>query len=414
MVHEPLAADVPDGPLPVCDLTSDSEEPCEEPAVARRWSGWAVFAAATLGALAGGTLVAAAALFVFGLLPWVRPVSEVKAPERPAPIVIEPDGESDRAVAVAAKVTPAVVNVTVQQVARDPFTGARVFRAAGNGSGVVLTEDGHILTNAHVVDGASNVLVKIGVEDVEATLVGVDRSSDLAVIKVDRTSLPVAELGTSSGLQVGQFVVAIGSPFGLEKTVTTGIISALQRTNLAEGPEDLTRYTNLIQTDAAINPGNSGGALADAEGRVIGINTLIQSPTGAYGAPQSAGIGFAIPIDFARDVAEQLIAKGFAEHPFMGVQTTTVDQATATRYGLGVDRGALVLFVVPGSPAESAGVEAGDILVRIADRDIGSGEDVFGAVRSRRVGDEIEVVVVRSDTQRTLRLVLGSDAAPRP
>ena len=218
-------------------------------------------------------------------------------------------------------------------------------------------------------------------------------------------------MGSSADLRVGQFVVAVGSPFGLEKTVTAGIISALQRTGLANGASDLAAYTNLIQTDAAINPGNSGGALVDEEGRLIGINTLIQSPSGSVGAPQSAGIGFAIPIDFAMDVGAQLIENGEAEHTYMGVSTTTIDENLAEQYGLDVSRGALVGFVEPGSPADEAGIERGDIIVQIDGNDIEGGDDVFGAVRARRIGDSLTVVVVRGSAERDLDVVLGSDAA---
>lgn len=403
--------------LPVCEYTGDSDEPCEEPAKAKRWSGAAVVFSAALGAVAGGVLVAATMLFLFGLLPGIRPLAPDSGDDaaRVAPLAgalqVRSAEETDRAVAVATKVTPSVVNVTIEQRVVNPYTGVRGTQQVGNGSGVIIREDGYILTNAHVVEGASGVLVKIGVEDLPAEIVGTDQATDLAVIKVERTGLPVAELGSSEDLQVGQFVAAIGSPFGLEKTVTTGIVSALQRTSLAEGPESVTQYTNLIQTDAAINPGNSGGALVDEEGKIVGINTLIQSPTGAYGAPQSAGIGFAIPIDFARYVAEQLIASGKAQHAFMGVQTTTVDENAAASSGLSVDRGALVQFVVPGSSADAGGLEAGDIILRVGEREIAGSEDVFAAVRSLKVGDTVEVVVVRQDTERTLRVTLGSDSS---
>ncbi len=212
--------------------------------------------------------------------------------------------------AVAAKVVPAVVNVTVQQQGFDPFTGQNVRRDVGNGSGVIVREDGYILTNYHVIEGADSIVVTVGVEDKPATVVGIDTSSDLAVLKIEGDGYPAAEAGSSKDLRVGQYVMAVGSPFGLEKTVTVGIISALNRSSLVDGTNDLTTYTNLIQTDAAINPGNSGGALVDSLGRLVGINTLIQSPSGSVGAPQSAGIGFAIPVDFAIDIAKQLIETG--------------------------------------------------------------------------------------------------------
>ncbi len=205
-------------------------------------------------------------------------------------------------------------------------------------------------------------------------------------------------------------MVAVGSPFGLEKTVTSGIISALQRTSFAESATDITAYTNLIQTDAAINPGNSGGALVDQKGMLIGVNTLIQSPSGSVGAPQSAGIGFAIPVDFAMSVANQLIETGVATHPYIGIRAVTIDEALAAQFALPIARGALVQFVEPGSPAETGGIERGDIVVSIGDREITSIEDVYGAVRAFAIGDSVEVVVLRADTRRTFDVTLGSDA----
>ncbi len=407
--------EVVSGPLPVCEYTGDdAEEPCEEPATVKRWSGAAVITAAALGALAGGLLVATALAWVFGAWPGAqryvpRPVGTVTS----APITIEPNANTDTAVAVAAKVTPSVVNVRVERRFFDPFTGSSGLREAGNGSGVMIRPDGHILTSYHVITGADRVVVTVGVDDVEAEVVGVDPSTDLAVLTIPGGPYPAAEVGSSADLKVGQFVAAVGSPFGLEKTVTTGIISALQRSSFAQGSRDITAYTNLIQTDAAINPGNSGGALVDAQGRLIGINALIQSPSGTVGAPQSAGIGFAIPVDSAMDVALQLIETGRVEHPFMGVSSTTIDQATASQFGLPVSRGALVQFVEPGSPADRAGIQRSDIIIEMDGRDIRGVEDVFAGVRARKVGETAKLTVVRADMERVIEVVLGSDADRR-
>ncbi len=325
-------------------------------------------------------------------------------------IAISPDSDLSFSEAVAAKVTPSVVNVSIEQAIVDPISGATQLREAGNGSGVIIDSEGYVLTNEHVIAGADRIIVTVGVDDVEAEVVGRDESTDLAVLKIPAGDYPSIDIGSSEDLRVGQFVVAVGSPFGLDKTVTAGIISALQRSSFAEGPTDLTAYTNLIQTDAAINPGNSGGALVDEQGRLIGVNTLIQSPSGSVGAPQSAGIGFAIPVDFAVEVASQLIEDGTVELPYMGVSTATIDENLAAQFGLEVARGALVRFVEPGSPADEAGLERGDIVVVIADRDIEGVEDVFAAVRSRKVGDTVEVTVVRSGVERTFDVILGSDA----
>ncbi len=399
-----------DEPLPVCDYTTDGDEPCEEPSAVRRWSGASVVLAAALGAVAGGLVTAAAAAWALGLFPNVRPLGGAVVSNQSAPIRIQVRGEVDAAVAVASKVIPAVVNVSVEQRRFNPFTGEVELRESGNGSGVIIRADGHILTNYHVIEDADRIMVRYGVDELPAEVAGVDASTDLAVIKVARTGMPEAELGSSDTLKVGQFVVAVGSPFGLERTVTSGIISALGRSSLAGDTQGVARYTNLIQTDAAINPGNSGGALADAQGRVVGINTLIQSPSGAVGAPQSAGIGFAIPIDFARNVADQLIETGRAIHPYMGVISLGVDADIARQLALPVDRGALIDFVEPDSPADKGGLRRGDVVVKVGSRDVSGPEDLISAIRAARIGDELKVVVVRGDTERDLSVTLGSDA----
>lgn len=403
---------VVEGPLPVCDYTgSPDDEPCEEPALVRRWSSAAVIAAAGIGAVVGGVLVAAGIMWALGFFPGVRPVAVEPGTgvTRPSDTQITVGGDVNAAVAVASKVTPSVVNVSVQRQFRNVITGAVELREVGNGSGVIIREDGYILTNYHVIENADRIVVTVGVQDVEAEVRGEDRSTDLALLKVPGTDHPAIDLGSSADLEVGQFVVAVGSPFGLEKTVTAGIISALQRTPDGEGL-GIARYTNLIQTDAAINPGNSGGALVDAEGRLIGINTLIQSPAGAVGTPQSAGIGFAIPVDFARIVADQLIETGRAIHPYMGVQSVTIDENLSVQFDLPVRAGALVQFVEPGSPADAGGLRRGDIVVRVDDRDISRAEDLVAVVRSANVGDTLEIIVIRADTERDLSVTLGSDS----
>ena len=206
--------------------------------------------------------------------------------------------------------------------------------------------------------------------------------------------------------------MAVGSPFGLEKTVTSGIVSALQRSErVQQSATDITTYTNLIQTDAAINPGNSGGALVDEQGRLVGLNTLIQSPSGGVGAAQSAGIGFAIPVDFAMAIADQLIKSGKASHPFIGVSTQTVDEALSVQYNLPVKSGALVAFVQPDGPSATAGIKRGDIIVKIGDTRVASVEDVFAAIRQYKIGDRVKVDLVRADSTLSVDLTLGSDTS---
>jgi putative serine protease PepD len=366
--------------------------------------------AAFFGALVGAAVVAAVILVVWGI-PGVGGAAD--PPGQPvAGIDITTSDDIGFAEAVALKVTPSVVSIGVQQSGFNPFTGQDVTQVVGNGSGVIIRGDGYILTNDHVVAEADALIVTIGVEELAATIVGRDPSTDLAVIKVARTGLPAIEMGSSADLAVGQPVVAIGSPFGLDQSVTTGIVSALGRTSYIESAQaQLTAYTSLIQTDAAINPGNSGGALTDAQGRLIGINTLIQ--TGSGGVAQSAGVGFAIPIDYARTIAEELIATGVVAHPYMGISSLTISESIAARFDLPVSAGVLVDTVMSGSPAEAAGIERGDIIVAIGGTTIASVEDVFIAVRSNAVGDVVQIDIVRGEDEITLDVTLGSDSDRR-
>lgn len=403
------------GELPVCDYTGEpTDEPCEEPATVKRWSSAAVVVSAAMGALVGGAIVALVAAFMFGGLLGVRLAGDGSPSSGGSSagggITISPESNLSFSEAVAEKVTPSVVNVTTEQARTDFWSGATDLFETGNGSGVIIRDDGHILTNYHVIEGADRIIVNLGPEDAEATVVGVDRSSDLAVLKVEGQDMPAIEVGSSQDLRVGQFVVAVGSPFGLDKTVTAGIISALQRSSTAASQTNTTTYANLIQTDAAINPGNSGGALVDEQGKLIGINTLIESPSGTVGAAQSAGIGFAIPVDLAMNIAEQIIETGKATHPFLGASTATIDENIAAQYNLPVDRGAIVQLVEPGSPADEAGLQRGDIIVAINGDEVSSFEDVFAAIRSREIGDALELTVVRGETERELTATLGSDA----
>jgi S1-C subfamily serine protease len=407
----------PDAPLPVCDYTTDSDEPCEEPSRVKRWSGAAVVTSATIGAVIGGVLVAAALVWAFGLFPGSgqtpsTPTSSTAA--TPANFSITANSSNlDIAEAVAKKAVPSVVNVTIQQAVIDPFTGNKSYQDLGNGSGVIIRSNGYILTNNHVVSDADRILVSVGVTNKVAKVIGTDSTTDLAVIKIDGSGYPAIQIGSSKNLQVGQWVMAVGSPFGLEKTVTSGIVSALQRSEQAQGQSgyDLTTYTNLIQTDAAINPGNSGGALVDDQGKLVGLNSLIQSPSGGVGAAQSAGIGFAIPADFAIDIANQLIATGHATHPYMGVTSQTVDESVAAQFGLNVKSGALVRFVAPGSPAEAGGIKAGDIITKIGTTNVTAVSDVFSAIRDHKINEKVPVVVVRNGRTLTLSVTLGSDSS---
>ena len=281
----------------------------------------------------------------------------------------------------------------------------------GTGSGVVIRSDGYILTNNHVVESAATggeirVTLDDGERELPAEIVGRDPVTDLAVLQVrSDEQLPAATLGQSRALVVGDPVIAIGSPLGLSGTVTTGIVSALNRTVDVPG-EGGTRNPlfNAIQTDAAINPGNSGGALVNAKGEVIGINSAIATLGGGglFGGEQtggSIGVGFAIPIDEAKSVAEEIIRTGEATHPSIGVSATTVSSGSDRR-------GALVREVVPGGGAARAGLEPGDLIVQVDDEEVTSVDELILAIRAHRIGDSVTVTYVRDGDTRTAEVEL--------
>ncbi|SDN53079.1 putative serine protease PepD [Klenkia soli] len=285
---------------------------------------------------------------------------------------------------IAQQVGPAVVSIEV-----------RVGDSGATGSGVVVdAENGYIITNNHVVSGAADVdgaeirAVFSDGSGSAARIVGRDPASDVAVIKVEKPGLVAASLATPGSVVVGDPVVAIGSPLGLAGTVTSGIVSALDRpVRLSGEGSDTNAVISAIQTDAPINPGNSGGALVDGTGAVIGINTAIASLGGTGTGGGSIGLGFAIPIDKARDIAEQLISTGTAVHASLGVQARTVTDS--------VRDGALVVNVEPGSPAEAAGIEEQDTIIAVDGQPVGSSEELQVAVDSKAPGDTVTVEVVR-------------------
>ena len=280
------------------------------------------------------------------------------------------------------------------------------------GSGFLIDNEGHIVTNNHVVEGATKVEVKLGSSDTEheAEVVGTDPATDIALLKVEvpaNQQHPLS-LGDSSKVSVGDPVVAIGNPFGLDRTVTAGIVSALQRQ--IQAPNGFA-ISHVIQTDAAINPGNSGGPLIDSEGRVIGINSQIQ--TGGSG-DGNVGIGFAIPINTAREVVEQIEKNGKVQHAYIGISGGDVTPALAKALKLPVEKGVLVNEVVKGSPADKAGLEGGhteatiegvpvrlggDIITEVEGKPVSSMEEVVDAVNSAQPGDKMELTVLRGDNE---------------
>ena len=290
---------------------------------------------------------------------------------------------------------------------------------AASGSGFLVDTEGHVITNSHVVEGAKQVEVTLGSSDTvyDAEIVGTDPGTDVAMLKVDAPAdqLHPLTLGDSSQVQVGEPVIAIGTPFGLERTVTAGIVSALQRQ--IQSPNGFS-ISHVIQTDAAINPGNSGGPLIDSSGSVIGINSQIQ--TG--GSSGNVGIGFAVPINTARDVIRQLKTSGEVEHAYLGVSGGTITADLAEALKLPVDRGVLVDEIVEGGPADEAGIRGGDssatieganikvggdIIVAIDGRQVADMEEVINAVNSAAPGDELRLTVRRGDERKDVSVTLG-------
>jgi S1-C subfamily serine protease len=290
-----------------------------------------------------------------------------------------------------------------------------------SGSGFLIDDEGRILTNQHVVEDATRVRVRFGEEGqrVNAKLLGADPNTDVALLQVDPDDLRDAkplELGQSSKVKVGESTIAIGSPFGLEGSVSTGIVSALDRE--IESPNGFA-IDEVIQTDAAINPGNSGGPLLDAAGRVIGINSQIATD----GARANSGVGFAVPIDTARDVAEKLEQDGEIKRAYLGVSTAPVDRALAQALDLPEQNGALVQEVVDGGPADDAGLRAGsrrtaegviaggDLIVQVGDVKIDEPDDIVNAIEDLKPGDDVEITFLRGDDRRTVTVELGERPA---
>jgi serine protease Do len=277
-----------------------------------------------------------------------------------------------------------------------PDDSGRGHRQQGLGSGVIVTEDGYILTNNHVVDGADEV--KVSLQDgreLAAKVVGRDPKTDVAVLKVEARSLPAMAMGNSENIEVGDVVLAVGNPFGIGQTVTMGIVSATGRATLGLDYED------FIQTDAAINPGNSGGALVDSDGRLVGINTAILSRSGG-----NQGIGFAIPVNLARDVMEALVRDGKVTRGYLGVMIQDVTPALAKKFGLEEVRGALVGEVTPKGPAAKAGVESGDVIAKINGREVKDSRQLKLAVARVAPGDTATLTVLRDGKEKTLKVKL--------
>ena len=288
--------------------------------------------------------------------------------------------EEETVIRVARAATPAVVGIS---------------RGGGSGSGVIVRADGVIITNAHVVGNARSVEVTTADgRTLTGTVLGRDADVDTAIVQVRASNLPVAPLGDSDRLEVGQIAVAIGNPLGLERTVTRGVVSAVNR-----DPRGIGLAAGLIQTDAAINPGNSGGPLLDSSGRVIGINTAM-----LVGA---TGLGFAIPINVATDVMQQILTTGRVRRAYMGIQSREITPEIARYFDLPVQEGVVVVRVVRNTPAARAGIQPEDFIVGINGQPVESSSDLQRLLRARRPGETVRVEIVRGSQRRTVSVQLG-------
>ena len=293
------------------------------------------------------------------------------------------------------RVSKSVVNVNTLRHFRDIFFHPIPVR--GMGSGSIIRPDGYILTNNHVIQGAERIAITFSDgRMLEGELAGVCPSVDIAIIKVDAKGLPAVEFGDSDRLKVGQPVFAIGNPFGLPggPTVTSGVISALGRTIRSRSGT----LEDLIQTDAAINPGNSGGPLIDENGKAVAINTAI--------IPFAQGIGFAIPINMAIRCSGDIIKHGKALFPWLGINGISINEAVAQRYGIPSDTGVLVVGVVEGSPADRAGISAGDVILEFSGNPVKKIEELRKNILSRRVGDSVQVMILRDEEKFDIRTTL--------
>ena len=322
------------------------------------------------------------------------------------------DNEEQNNISVYKKNIPSVVNITSRAVAFDFFYGA--VPQEGQGSGFVIDKEGHILTNYHVIENARQVEVTLhNRKKYKATIVGTDPPHDLAVIQIQATDLVPAVLGDSRNLQVGQKVYAIGNPFGLSGTMTLGIVSSIRPVSEPNGA----RIEDAIQTDAAINPGNSGGPLMNWHGEVIGINTMILSSVG-----QNAGIGFAIPINTAKAVLNDLVTLGRVRRPALGVRTIPISPELADEIGLPVDFGLLIVQVTPGGSADQAGLRAGteraylgnipimlggDLIVEVDGQKIESQQDLAQIMDDHRAGDTVKITIYRGKKKMDVNVSLG-------
>jgi len=339
------------------------------------------------------------------MFPWANKVAV--APTKPSPqtppvVSVTQPGIEQAVENVVQKASPAVVRIVSTKEVMD-FFFLQVVPQQGLGSGVIIRPDGLILTNNHVIEDASKIQVTLSNgKTYKGKVVGADPISDVALVKIDAKNLPYLELGDSSKLKVGQFVVAIGNPYGLDHTVTVGVISALER-NINVGNKTM---HGIIQTDAAINPGNSGGPLVSLDGKVVGINTMIYQ--------NAQGLGFAVSANTCKKVINSILKNGKVEWPFLGVEVTTMTQELADQLKMKFTPGVLVARVIKGSAADKAGIKQGDIITAIDGKQVTSSDQLINIIRSHNVGDHIIVEIVRKGLKESLRLEVVLQAQPNP
>jgi len=376
---------------------------------------WLLFAQTVTIALGVYAVIAVMRLAWPGGDPLERAPTQVGigTPGRAIPVLQAPGGGAPNSYRDAAgRAMPAVVNILTSKALRethpllkDPFF-KRFFgdkmppqeQMASLGSGVIVSAEGYILTNNHVVEGADEI--EVGLADgrkAEASVVGTDPETDLAVIRIKEKNLPVIVLGEPDKARVGDVVLAIGNPFGVGQTVTLGIISALGRNNL-----HINHFENFIQTDAAINFGNSGGALVDSRGNLLGINSAIYSQTGG-----SVGIGFAIPVSTAKTVLDSIVKHGQVVRGWIGIESQDITPELAGNFGLGRDSGAIIAGVVRGGPADRAGIRPGDILLAVKGRKVGNTNDMMNLIAELPPGEKAPMTVMRKNRETTLAVTVG-------
>jgi S1-C subfamily serine protease len=371
----------------------DIRPPVRTASPARLFLVWGLIIGMLFGGILGGILGNYVVMSNPGIFPWARSVSY--------PLTGTPTGTTivtteEQAVENAVKIaSPAVVRINVTATAQDPFWMVPS-QETGIGSGFIITSDGYVLTNNHVVQDATTITVTLkDGREFRGQVVGTDPLSDVAVVKISGANLPTIQLGDSSRLTVGQKVIAIGNPYGLDQTVTTGVISALERNIQADQGKTL---VGVVQTDAAINPGNSGGPLVDLSGRVVGINTMIYQ--------NAQGLGFSVSVNTARKVYDSIIATGSITWPALGITGATLTSEISQQYNISITQGVYIASVTADSGAEAAGLRKGDVITELDGKMVATIDEVLRYIRTKSVGDDVEVVIHRDGRSQTITVTL--------